>query len=1239
MNSRFGRVFLRNFLIALVAATIAVPLQLVAVTGAVPEDAGDAGRETLPSAIQPQLEQLRNDPILKDAVAGVEEIIAELEQAETETYPEDIPDPFHLTSQYLWAMRADGNTGDRYHLAGTEGGLPRIIPQPDMVQAVTYDGKLAFRYKHGLHVVESIAPMVMASDDELLVLVAQDGSIFAADMVFVRRELFKAPVPLHKVGVQVTSHDLRGLQLSYVTRGFSPFPYELGEGGKLLPVEPTRRFTAGDLVLWRTGGADKQRVLLSVLARDVIVDAINNGNHLLGSLAYAIRKDKPAPVRAALTAERIQEGRKLTAGKLERYRDGASAQAEHVLQSMKVERLQNMISNDVRRNSYRDEFTYATWQRDYLVIRDQAEAVVKKLEGKFIKDMTSQKKLDTLKQQLRKGDFASSWIMLSKLYTEESKDLVIDRINSLKTLRTPEANAKLAELEGILQTHDYQRLWREPELFTDTDLSGQVLSPLRKKINRLSYKYLDSESLRSFASTTLGLGALGAAGMGLAWALRTGFGLSRIWPPNPFKVADLPPRMELGHQLDNTPYRKIRKGYRRFLTRGTIIGVALIPTVALIAHFAARGGGHDWDFRRQLMLQGMRLYGTLALPFWHYLSKALGQTTLMPSLAAGVSPFAAVNGRSTVGESIGLSFSETIHVGFQAPHAQNEESEALRRRAIAMLQQQRARAQGLGWEMAARVVLRDYLQRRGGGAEIDRDAFIAHIERSSFKDKWKKLAVGLEKEIYRLHAQGIFGDLREVHYEYVYDFLYKTKPQLLNAAHYDGVGYKATSWIDDAATATGKFLATVSTDNVNFLRLADPDDFIASMNWNVFMIDFLTSVTWEGTYGARSHVFARKVLDKDHGGIGNLLATNRFPYWNAEHTGDMLTQLWAHQVAVHGRYALVFQMLQRIEENDYRPMEELLVTGQKWTQGFWAGLLDFGENSLDLRNADYGSKYVKELFVGFTMIQTWLLWSIFGRSFIAKVPTSMVGPQSVYKYFWAVWAFAWPWIVLYSAEQLREKKSDIRNGLFTQGKVRLKKALTVADTEGLQESYDSIVAVYRDFATEPPATLVKEVRNVEHDLHVRAKDRLPAATLFPYLGLLVRMKNSDSVLAKRDIYRQLVSMIEDSQQSYTVSEAEAEQLLQFLMVTPPFPTHLNPTIGLLATTAAAILTTMWGSRFMRKTYGRSVSTWGGALPWAGAGIGMYALVWALTSKNNARRVIDFVREDVLGYPESRAKEY
>ena len=1239
MASKLGNAFLRNMLVALVIAHIAVPLQLVAASEPQHEPKGIASGVSLPTALRAQLAELRNDPMLSGAVASVEKIMAELEEAEEEAYPQDIPDPFHLTSQYLLTMRADGNTGNRFHLSGTEGGLPRIIPQPDMVRVVIYDGKLAFRYKHGVHVIETIAPAVIAYDDELLVIIDTQGDVYAVDMVFVRRELFKAPVPVHKVALEVDSQDMRGLQLSYVTRGFTPFTYELGDAGKLLLVAPTRRFTAGDLVLWRSVGEEAERVLLSVFPRAAIVEAVNNGNHLLGNLALALRKDKPMQIGMALAAERAQEGRGVDAAKLQRYHKGASVQSEQVLQSMSAERLQAMIANDVRQNAYRDEFTYASWQRDYLIIRDQAEAMIKKLEGKFFQDATSKKKLDNLKQQLRRGDFANSWIMLSKLYTKESKQLVIDRIGHLKALRTPEANAKIAALESILHNHDYERLWREPELFTDTDSSGQVLSPLQVKINRVAYRYLDGGSLRSFASTVLGVGALGAAGIGVAWALKTGFSWSHIYPPNPFKVRDLPARPELGDQLDGFSYRKIRKGYRGFLGKGLVYGIALIPIVALIAHFAARGSGHDWDFRRQLMLQGMRLFATLALPFWHYLAQTTGQTTLMPALAAGVSPLATVHGKSAVGASIGLAPSQTIRAGFQAPYGQGEESEVLRRRAIAALQQQRARAQALGWEMAARIVLRNYMQRRGTEAEIDRDTFLAHIDRSTFKDMWKKLAVGLEKEIYRLHTQGIFGDLREVTYEYVYDFLHKTKPQLLEASHYDGVGHKFASLLGNAAESSGRFLATVSTDDVNFLQLADPDEFIASMNWKVFLVDFITIIAWEGTYGGRSKVFSSKVLDKDHAGIGNLVVTNRFPYWGAEHANDIIGQLWAYQVVVHGRYALIFQMLQRVEEDDYRPMGELLLTGYEQPQGFWTGLLDFGKNSFDFRNVDYGSRYAKQLFVNLTMIQVYLLWNIFGRSFIAKVPLGRVGPQVAYYFFWAMWAFGWPWLTLYSVEQLRETKSGVRDELFTQSKVRLNQALTFDNPEDLQKGYDSIVAVYRDFATSPPAELVEEVREVERDLRIGVDDKLPEEVLLSYLGLLVRMKNTDSVIAKRDIYREIVTFIEDPQQTYTVNEEDAGQLLQFLMTTSPFPTQLNPMVGILFTVVAAMLTTMWGSKFGRKTYGRNVSTVKGAAPWVVMGLGMYALTWGLTSKHNARKIIDFVREDVLGYPESRAKEY
>ena len=1229
----------------MVVATLAVPLQLVAAA----DEPRGVSPPVLPSteALE-QLAELRDDPTLGAAVAGVEKIITELEQADKDTYPQDIPDPFHLTSQYLLTMRAGGNTADRYHLAGTEGGLPRITPQPNMVKPVIYDGKLAFRYKHGVHVVESVAPVVLAYDDELLVVITHSGDIYAVDMVFVRRELFKAPLPVHKVALTVESQDLRGLQLSYVTRGLNPIIYELGDAGELLPVSAARRFTAGDLVLWRSVGADKDKtqVLVGVLGRDTIVKTINNGNYLLGSLAQALRKDRPAQLDKVLAAEKELLGHNLPSDKLERYRDTASPQAERVLQNMDVQRLQKMVANDVQRNTYRDQFTYATWQRDYLIIRDQAAAVISKLEKKTFRDAVSQKKLDTLRRQLRKGDFASSWIMLSKLYTEESKDLVIDRINSLKELRTPAANAKIAVLENILREHDYERLWREPQLFADFDEQGQLLSPLRAKINRAVYKHFDGDSLRGFASTALGLGVLGTAGIGAAWALKAGFGLSRIWPPNPFKVRDLPPRMELGHRLDNYPYAKVRKGYRRFLTGGLVLGLALIPAVALVAHMAARGSGHDWDFRKQLTLMGMRIYAAIALPFWHYMAKWLGQTTLMPAMAAGVSPFAVVSGRSSIGADVGLSPSEAVRVGFQIPYVQGEDADALRRRAIVALQQQRARSQSLGWEMASHILLRDYLQRQGSVSEIklplseeDYQAFLAHIERSTFKNTWKKLAVGLEREIYRLHTQGIFADLREVTYEYVYDFLHKTKPQLLKISHYDGVGYNLAAKVSGAAEFVGKQLATVSTDNVNFLQLADPDDFLASMNWQVFMVDFLVCVLWEGTWGGRSLVFDKQVTSPSHGGIGNLAATNRFPYWSQEHANDLVGQVWAHQVSGQGRYALIFQLMQKIEEDDYRPMEELIVAGDERTEGFWAGLWDFGKNSVDVKNTDYGGRYIKQLVVMLTMAQLALFWSFIGRSLIAKVPPGRVLPQFLFNFSWSTWAFAWPWIVLYSTEQLRDKKSGVRNELFMQGKVQLKQALKFTDDAELQEGYASIVAVYRDFIKEPPAALVKEVRKVERDLRINSEARLPAAALLPYLGLLVQMQNSSSVVDKRDIYRRIVTYIESPQEEYVVSREEAEQLLQFMLAEPPFPTVLNPTVGFLATGTVAILTTLWGSKFFRSTYGENVSTVKGVLPWLALGGGMYTLVWLLGSKDNARKIIDFVYEDVLGYPESRAEEY
>lgn len=1154
--------------------------------------------------------------------AELAEIIAELEGAAEHTPVRDIPDPFHLTQQYLLVMRGDGNSSDRYHLAGTEGGLPRIVPQPNLVKAVNFDGKLGLRYKHGVHVIESIAPALIAYDRELLVVIATDGSVYALDLTFARHELFKAPLPVHKLPLVIESENLSGLQTGFITRGFNPFTQVLTERGTVQTLSATQRFTAGDLVLWRE--REEQRVLVSVVARDVIVTAINNGNHLLGSLAYALRKDKSAALQQALAYEQLQ-GQQVDTRQLSDYRDQSSAALEQVLQSMDVERLQEMLLNDIEMNSYRDDFTYAHWQRDYLLLKKQAEVTVKNLKRKFFKDGTTKKHIRSLEQQLRRGDLGDSWVMLSKLYVEEARDLLIDRINVLKRSDTPAARAKITELESIIAANDFHRLWNEPQLLTGEE---ERLASTRLHVSRFVYQHLSGENLRHLASTAAGIGGLGVLSYAAARALKTGFTLARFWPPAPFKLKDLPHSV-IGRGTAQT--MAVRVGYSRYLKIATVLGVAIIPAVAAVGWLTARSSGEDWSFRKQLTLIGIRAYATLSRPFYYYLAEVAGQKTLMPSLAAQLSPFTEVHGNTALGESIGLKPSQSVRVGWQPFAKQSEDDEALRRRAISALQQQRARAQALGWEMAARLVWQEWLKGRQL-RDIDAyDDLATTIQQSGFQQRWKQLAVGLEAEIAKLQREGIFPDLRTVSSERVYDFIARTKPRVLDLSYHANLLRTTGRVVQNLGSVALAWGATVATDNVNFLQIVDPDDFVASMIWQSFMIDFFTVVVIEGTYGARAKVFGSA------DDIKSLLATNKFPNMHFQHRETLADQLYAYQIKGQGRYSLLFQMLEKIKESNYTPLEETLLVGKKNPQSFSAGLFDLASNITDLRNTDYGSRYVRDVSVQTAMMQSAILGTIVTRALIAKVAIGSVLPQFFFKLFWGMWGYAWPWIIIYSSEHLREKKHTTRLGMLRQAKVQLRKALDRDDSDGMQRGYLALIEVYRNFNAGVPPALQREVEQIEADLRISTAERLSEAELLSHFAALVQMNASDDPALKRAIYRQISAQIDNEQPEQALTRVAAARVLNFVMLNPPFPTQLNSRVRDLAIAIGAVATTLMGSWFFRGSF--NFKRLRDVLPYMAAGATVYTGTWLLLEKRHVRKIWSFIREEVLGYPPDRAAQY
>ena len=1128
--------------------------------------AGTAFDVAIPESLRKVIAAEREKPALMRAIGRMELFATELEAAPEGAHPLDIPDPFHLTQQYLTVTDKKNRTADRYHLAGIEKGLPRVVPQPDSISIGKVNGYLGFHYANVAHSIETIKPHVIASDAELVMVVDEQGVIFVIDYVFAKRELMRGLVPVHRISFRFSKHmqDLSNLQLTFITRGLQPFTHERKADGELLPLRDNMRFTAGDLAVWQHIGDKK--ILLEVVARQVLISEINTNNYLLGSVAYMVRKDRPRQIQQAL---QLQDKHKLLQDEqqpphrdVEKVKDVmASSGSLQKLQNMPPDRMQKIVMGGVRQNNYRDSFTYARWQRDYLVVRDQAEKTITQLEKsvakkyKIIKDRTAQKQLQKLKQQLRNGNFSASWIALSTNYIEDAKELVAERIIALKEYDTPKARQHIAMLEDILRKNDYQRLWDEPQLFAD--FHTPQASPFRVKIKRSLYKNFDRETLQHIALNVLGVTSVVGLVAGAAWVIKGGFTLQSIVP-------------EVLKQKGGLP----NLTSRRHLLYGMAAFALAIPVLAALGFLTARATGREWSFKKQLTLMGIRTDAWLSLPFWHHIANWTGQKTLLPALGAEISPFTKISGKSLTGQTIGLQPHESIRVGFDSPR-NDSDGEFVNRRALLLLQEQRIRAQAIGWEIAADILVKHYdlKQKLWTDGELGKQDLLAKIRTKEFRSQWTRLAAGLEEEVFTLHQDGVFSDLRQVTKKHVQDFLLKTKPQILDPDYHNKLMAKSSYYLKRNAARAGKFFAEGGTERIYFLQNADPDEFVSSFNWEVFWIDYLTVIVWEGLWGSRAQLSRPD----------DLFAQRNMPWVHPHMQSDLVNQIAKRKIKDNGQMSLIFQLLKKIEEKNYTPMEEILYAGANREENFFQGLYDYGINSVDFRNVDYGGNFMQALMATVATLQSTFILAMLFRVLLAKVSITKAIPQITLLLSWSMWAFSFPWFILASVSKLRDTKREARNGIFMRTKVNLQRAIAAGATADIHTEYQQLTQTYQRSHTPLPATLIAPLRQLEDELAITKDQHLTTEQLYPYLALVLKINNSNHQHEQEELYHQLAQLIH-TQDAYLPSAAEAKAVLQFSLQYPPFAQQGNGAVDSLFLWTVAIVTTYLGGYFYRDSF-------------------------------------------------------
>ena len=209
--------------------------------------------------------------------------------------------------------------------------------------------------------------------------------------------------------------------------------------------------------------------------------------------------------------------------------------------------------------------------------------------------------------------------------------------------------------------------------------------------------------------------------------------------------------------------------------------------------------------------------------------------------------------------------------------------------------------------------------------------------------------------------------------------------------------------------------------------------------------------------------------------------------------------------------------------------------------------------------------------------------------------------------------------------------------MLMQAKVQLRTSIDSDDAEGMQQGYQALLGVYRDFKIGLPTALAREVEQVEDELGIAESQRLSSAELMSYFAMLTKMAESDDRIEKRNVYRSLVAQIENKQQSEALSRDDAERVQHFVMLHPPFPTSLNETVSRLGVLAGAVSTTVMASWFFLHSFEKNSIR--AVLPYVIGGTAIYTTIWLTLEKKRTRKIWNFIREDVLGYPPDRAAQY
>ncbi|MBN8554969.1 MAG: hypothetical protein J0L93_05950 [Deltaproteobacteria bacterium] len=650
--------------------------------------------------------------------------------------------------------------------------------------------------------------------------------------------------------------------------------------------------------------------------------------------------------------------------------------------------------------------------------------------------------------------------------------------------------------------------------------------------------------------------------------------------------------------------------YRVTLFKSSVALLSLIGLYYGVGALTSKYLNQPWSAVKGVCAFSFRVYGALMVPFFHILAKAARQPNLMKTWQQGVPLGTRIDPSSEIGRKAEIT--ETVRLGVNNPFSfgkNREQALTQNLKALEAVAKESTSLRSVAWtisliaasqEAGIDPVTLETLLREGVSAKNLPD-LQERLKNPEFRKNWYRTANELQFRLKKIQMdRGLdFEKLKPVDIAGFYSEAFLLAREIRNDSRFDSnVRDLNILWKNFGALSRSGF-ANFGIEEYNFLRFAEPGDFVVGQGAKQFITDYFLGVLQMGLIGARADLRDPSALAAREGS---------FLYTNPGHFADMGDQVRIYALNAPARMGLVYQNELPIIENRYDPIEQIVLQPQKTSDGkikseslvkeekeaFTPAAMTWGKGVSNFKETNLGNIWIKSLLRTVKTVQVSFVMIIGARMLMAHQDFSDATLAFIYTMIWANWQFGWLWDPITRGNQIYGEKFEEPAAKFAEAKINLGRALRASDREATLEAYRNLRELYRSVDVSAPASIDNLLSDDNFKKLEAALTQIDANSVNQSIKASSELRwaiLSGDPAKIEQAREKLLEVYKQSNAAEDLLRLDATTLLAHSLKKPPFATVGNSLIEWMTTMFGAVLTTYWATSLSVLTFSENVP-WG-----------------------------------------------